>query len=1602
MKNIPLVVRKSVILTLIFALAIICNVGYAQQGRIQVPDSVLKKFSVEDLVRLKKMLEEEKDRLIKRQEEDRQRGVQLSQEFLNQTREENENQDLILIRVAEYYIEEALDEYDTAVEEYDRKYAEYEKQLAAYEAGKLKVEPAPPQFPKKNFERAIGIYDLLLTNFPESELADDALYNKAYLLGDMGEEEASQATFLELIDKYPESSYIPEAYMSLAEYYFQARRGQTRDQTIRNLHKAAQLYKNVLNYKDSPRYDEALYKLGWTYYRLAADNPEYYRDAVVYFTGVVRDIERFKEIDPEGEYIKANIQPEALQYIAACFVDTSFSGDGVVKAKGFLEKLGYPDYGITILEQMGNLYARIVDYDNSIRAYQSVLELYPDYRYAPRIYKNIADVYLEAREFEKAYVAREQLYQNYNPKSEWYAKMEQSDLPDRIAVLDEATRLTEAALRSNIIYQYETAQALEQSKGDSLSAYREFAALSKQYLELFPTHENAYEINWSLAYVLDSELGDYKNAFNEYIRVSNDYLEDAHREDAATNAIYVAQVLVNAERAAGDTAVIGGTDFTQLTTQDFTENEKLLAEAYDNYIKLFPEQEKTASYLAQAGALYYQHRQYDLARKYYKTMVTKFPEAQQRSVGLLSLMNSYFFLGKFLDAEFVAKKIVASEGLPADQVEIARKRIGESIYKNAEKLEQEERYLEAAQEFHRVYTDAPYYKDIVDVALFNSGRNYEKAEEWLKAIAIYDTLVTNFEDSKYRLVALGKIADAYKQLEDYAGVGKTFERIYNLYPNSKDAEAALYNASLFYAKAEAYNDAIRVNNTFIERYPDRPDSKDLLFENAQYYLKLKDLDNANRIYDRFAQTYPGDPRTVEAFYRRGEYYYDNGQIDLAIAEFRKAINKSEEYARVGKDPNLYFASEAYYKLGEIEYDAFKAMKLTYPDATFKAQLKQKQEKLVDVVNAFTKVISMGSLKGFEAMYKIAEAYERFADDIANQEIDPNLPPEQRLVKQNQVFTMSVPAYDRAVEEYENVIKNIPVFAEKLEISLFDTTRQVEMPEMVTPEDSLQIVKKEVLRDSTREVALHWFDRAESKISWILYSVAERSSQFIDAYLRQGPVPEGIMYLSWKKLLLEKAVAPAVLVTLNAHLKNIKFSRQLGLENKYVTESERKILLTRNVLAEQYGELMWRSIDLYNSMLPELKNLIEGGETALTPDGMNSFDYNDQLLTIIDYMNEFQTIAMNQYSLTLQFARENNIVNDALLTTQDRMFNFAFKAGEALFKLARNANTERDAFSQKAAQTGENKYSLGSTFFDDQYTVLTEYALQPLQRAHQLAKDYNVQNVWTTLVLAKLIEVDPATYLGDMPKDVTVITSDPSWLAADTFQVGWNSANFDDAGWKPAEVVQLPLELVFAGFDTLEQAPASIWLYSFKNVPQDTGSMPLQPVADTTISDTGATDTTRSLELEDKEIPDEASLMTATMPAAPVGPDTLTAYFRKVFELTSRIVNGWGLITADDSYHLYLNGEYIRGDGTNDFESVEKIEFYEISDFLKTGKNVLAVDVTDFDGEPRYGFRFYLHLESLPVEVTKAAEKIRSQIESGVDENEYRKVVTLNKNKIVKP
>jgi hypothetical protein len=71
------------------------------------------------------------------------------------------------------------------------------------------------------------------------------------------------------------------------------------------------------------------------------------------------------------------------------------------------------------------------------------------------------------------------------------------------------------------------------------------------------------------------------------------------------------------------------------------------------------------------------------------------------------------------------------------------------------------------------------------------------------------------------------------------------------------------------------------------------------------------------------------------------------------------------------------------------------------------------------------------------------------------------------------------------------------------------------------------------------------------------------------------------------------------------------------------------------------------------------------------------------------------------------------------------------------------------------------------------------------------------------------------------------------------------------------------------------------------------------------------------------------------------------YFRKSFNVAGLPVNGQIQLAADDSYNLYLNGEYI-AEFNKPANEAPAMRIHDLSNFLRTGDNVIALEVRDQD------------------------------------------------------
>ncbi|MDZ7262439.1 MAG: tetratricopeptide repeat protein, partial [candidate division KSB1 bacterium] len=1032
----------------------------------------------------------------------RERGIQEGEAFLNQA-SQSKVLDKILVRLAELYYQQSNDRYLEAMQNYDTLIEKYEKG---------EIDQRPPE-PTKDYSRSLEMYEKIIKEFPHSELLDDAIYNKAFLYEELGKKEEALGIYQSLIDEFPDSPYVPESLMRIAEYYF--------NPPVNDIERAIEVYNQILAFKESPKYDEALYRLGWAYYRLNK-LPE----AVAYFTLLADDVERARKLDPGQRYTNPALRDESVEYIGISFVDYG----GAEGAAEYIKSIGGRNYGLDILKKIGDVYMEEKEeYEKAIQAYQTLLTLYPNASQAPQIQAKIVEAYRRLDNDMMAYLSRKTLYTRYRPDTEWWNKNQSTE------AREEVLKLAERSLRENINL---LLQRAEQKQDADL--YLQAVNDSRDYLQTFPADTNAPLIHWNMALTLDTKLKKYDQAYEEYLKISDRYWDTKYQKFAAKNAIALAKeavsslesqarVIREASKTIEETKETVGSkasfkDALLYPRKELTEAEQRLAQAYDNYIMLFPHEPETATILANAGALYYNNNQFPEALKYFNTLVKHFPSYEDLDYARYSIMECYFGKHDFKSSEIIARKLRDTASSPEIAAK-ARRRLAESIFLSAEALADSGYHLKACNEYVRVIHEVPDV-EFADLALLNGALEYDKAREFRRAVETYDYLVDSYTNSRYFLDAMNNLAIDYGELDEPRNAALTYEKLSSLHSDSDKARDALYNASVFYVRAQDWESAIRVNKEFVKKYPQSEDADDLYYDMASYYLKLDELEKANEIYGEFAKKYPDSPRVVETYYRRGEYLRERNEWDKAEAEYKLAIAKNKELKARDIEPNDYFAAEALFSLTQLKYDEFDKIEFRLPQSQMAKDKKRKKDLLLEIVEGYTNVAAYGTLRLYEATYNIGIAYEEFAETWARQELPPM--DETRLaVAQKEVNQTAAELYDRAVTSFMNSVEVLTRLANEYQQRLEDS--------LSARADSLSSYQVS-MEDSTLRMARRWIERSKEKVSEIIYDIAELNYESVRKFLT-APLPEGldkVTEMEYRNQVLTRAVKPLIDQIVEAH------------------------------------------------------------------------------------------------------------------------------------------------------------------------------------------------------------------------------------------------------------------------------------------------------------------------------------------------------------------------------------------------------------------------------------------------------------------------------------
>jgi len=849
-----------------------------------------------------------------------------------------------IFRLAELYFEQSNDDYLLAQER-------YEAELGKLERKEIAVAPAPP---RQDYSRTVALHQRLIAEWPTYRFIDGAYYLLGFCLAEMGELQLGNQALLALVcrNKYeppvryapsagepaptlapakvdgkdytdcrplaPTSRFNPEAWVRIGEYHFDEN----------ELTAAITAYRKVIDLgpKGNAYYDEALYKLAWTYYR--ADR---FPDAIKNFDELVLFADR--ELERTGK-AGSEMRPEAIQYLGISFAEEDWNGDQQADAENGLQRIDAVYRGREAQRHVYEVYRRLAEiyfdttkYEDAIKVYKVLLERWPNQADNPEVQERTITALERLRQFDQAIREREEFTRLFGKGSEW-EKINRNN-PE---ALKRAREYDEQALIFAAVSHHKEGQRLRnlgiaskdvETLRKAGEEYDVAAAAYAKYLDRFPHSKNSYEVRFSYASCLFYAQR-FPEAAVQYAEVRDSNLDDRYQEDAAFSVTkaWEQQVQVLADKKELSEPALPTAQTVEFKATPLPEAFQRWQAALDAYVALLPKSPKAPRLAYKAAEIAYRFGQFPDARKRFGVLYDQYcGDAMALNAGQAVLVT--FQLEKNLDemqswATKLSSGKCGGDARAGDVATGAQKLLvgikfkrAETLFKRADELHKAGRTQEAAPLFDQaavaylaLVESNPESSD-ADKALFNAAVAYEKSMRFESATGIYEQLWQKYQASELAGDALWRSAENYKRFFEFKKAVDSYLIMADAPRFAGDPHRvdALYNAAAILENDQDYGRAAQLFLRYAAQVGKPQEAAESYFRAGMIYGKMGSFDQMVKVLREFPRLYGAVPgqqmRAVEAVYRIAKNAETRGIAATASKYYKLTI---QEYKQRGLQP----------------------------------------------------------------------------------------------------------------------------------------------------------------------------------------------------------------------------------------------------------------------------------------------------------------------------------------------------------------------------------------------------------------------------------------------------------------------------------------------------------------------------------------------------------------------------------------------------------------------------------------------------------------------------------------------------------------------------
>ncbi len=709
------------------------------------------------------------------------------------------------------------------------------------------------------------------SKYPTYARMDEVLFRLAYLLQMLKKEDQAREFYHRLIKDYPQSKYVPNAYLSFAELYFQKGDMET----------AGKFYDKVTEFPASTVFGYALYKKGWVEINLGN-----FKNALEIFVKVI-------QLCQNGKIAKNQAGPlerEAKKDLVKAYGRTP--GASPDKAWEFFQRMG-GDYAPKMLEALAELYWEQGMFTESSRVYRKIISLNEGSQrlceWQDKILRNTLS----------SGTKRDQVQELIRLGNVYEATAKRTDVKKDL--MRECQNVYHDTAKELALIWHKEAQRTKNA-----DTYQLAGMVYREFLNHFGNEKDTPEMTFYYGEIL-WQMNAWKEAAETYTKVIHLDPKGKYVKEAAYAAVLAWKNALNISDE-GEGVDREKDREKKLEPRPIPEYQQKMIDAFDTYIKYVPDAPELVKIKYRKARIFYDYNHFDEAIKLFADIVDHNTTDELAIYSANLLLDCLNILHRYKELLHTVDNYLANPILMKDE-EFRKQMVSlktDSLVAEAKQYEKDKNYKECGISFIAAAETLPEHKDHAQ-RLYNAGLCFQNAHLIGQAIKAREELIKDHPNDPLAQRALFQIASGYHQLAYYSEAARRYEEFANKFPGEKKALTALGNAYSFRIGLGEFDQAIQDMNNFVKYYgAKRPaETANVVFQMSEVYEKENKTDELAKNLEAYLKKWGakgGIDKEILAHFKLGEIAWAKSCPQAGV---NGACIKIDRLTMNGKQKALY-------------------------------------------------------------------------------------------------------------------------------------------------------------------------------------------------------------------------------------------------------------------------------------------------------------------------------------------------------------------------------------------------------------------------------------------------------------------------------------------------------------------------------------------------------------------------------------------------------------------------------------------------------------------------------------------------------------------------